>query len=179
MGLGARAAQVLSVAPWANLFDEVAPASGEPARRLAAVLEKRIPFHARRTRGSKPRQPREVPDPARISPLVRALEDQEILPEALPWAVDEVLAAPGRSAEEVLEKFKPRADDEEQLEVVLSDVAVRIRAWKWKSPDSAFRWGTGVVLREFFGRVSPSEVRQRLRALLDGPAKGPAEGGLE
>jgi Glu-tRNA(Gln) amidotransferase subunit E-like FAD-binding protein len=179
LGLGARMAQVLSVAPWADLFDEVSPAEGEPARRLAAALEKRVPYHARKSRGSKPRRAREVPDASRLSPLVRALEKGEIRPEALTWAVDELLADPNRSPEEVLEKFRPRTEDKENLDSVLTDVAARVQASTWRSPQSGVRWAAGAVLREFFGRVSPSEVRRRLDALLDSGPKDRIEEGRQ
>jgi glutamyl-tRNA(Gln) amidotransferase subunit E len=166
LGLDSRAAKVLSVAPWADLFDEISPQEGDPARRLAGVLEKRIPYHARRNRGSKPRTARELPDAMRLTPLVRALEIGEIRPEALVWAVDDVLADPERAVEEVLTKYRSRPGDEERLQGVLSEVATRARALEGRPPEASLRWGMGEVMREFFGRAAPLEVQERLSALL-------------
>ena len=44
-----------------KLFDEIAPAPGEPARRLAGVLEKRLPYHLRRRGRARARQLTERP----------------------------------------------------------------------------------------------------------------------
>ena len=178
MGLDDRAAGVLSVAPWADLFDEISPAEGEPARRLASVLEKRIPYHHRRARGSKPRLASELPYAERLTPLARAFEKGEIRPEALGWAADEVLAEPEVSVAEVLEKFRPRLDDGERLSGLLSDVAHRASA-EGRSPELSLRWGMGEIMREFFGRVDPSEVRKRLSALLGLESREPAGKGAE
>jgi len=166
LGLDPRAAKVLSVAPWADLFDEISPQEGDPARRLAGVLEKRIPYHARRSRGAKPRTARELPDAVRISPLVRALEGGEIRPEALVWAMDEVLSDPEGAVEKVLTKYRSCPGDEERLQGVLSEVATRARALEGRPPEVSLRWGMGEVMREFFGRAAPLEVQERLSALL-------------
>ncbi len=166
LGLDARGAQVLSVAPWADLFDELSPLEGDAARRLAAILEKRVPFHARRNRGSKPRALREMPEASRLSPLVRAFEDGEIRPEALGWAVDEILADSELEVEEVLAKYKPSEDDEERLKSVLSEVADRARAVEGRSAEASLRWGMGEVMREFFGRVAPLGAQEALSGLL-------------
>lgn len=177
LGLAPRAAQVLSVAPWADLFDEISPQEGDPARRLAGVLEKRIPYHARRNPGSKPRTTREMPEARRLSPLVRAFEKGEIRPEALAWAVDEVLADPGRPVEEVLAKYRPRADEEEKLQSFMSEVATRAQALEGRLLGATLRWGMGEVMREFFGRAAPLEVQERLSALLGMRDGEPSEEG--
>jgi glutamyl-tRNA(Gln) amidotransferase subunit E len=166
MGLDARAAGVLSTAPWADLFDQVAPKGGEPARRLAAVLEKRIPYHARRAGGAKPRRTEEVPDAARVTPLVRALERGELRPDALVWAVDEVLATPARGPEAVLESFRPRPDDAEALDRFLDEIVQESMTVAGRSRDTILRWALGRILRRFFGRVDPSSVRDRLESRL-------------
>jgi len=166
LGLDPRAAKVLSVAPWADLFDEISPLEGDCVRRLAGVLEKRIPYHARRNGGSKPRTAGELPDAMRLTPLVRALETGEIRPEALVWAMDDVLADPQRAVEDVLTKYRFRPEDEERLQGVLSEVATRARALEGRPPEVSLRWGMGEVMREFFGRAAPLEVQERLFALL-------------
>jgi len=166
LGLDARAAKALSVAPWADLFDEVAPEPGEVARRFAVVLEKRIPFHRRRQVGSKPRSPQEVPAASLLGPLVRALEGGEIRGEALAWALDEVLSDPDRSVESVLREFHPRPEDPEQLEETLVAVAQLANQGRKRTRDTILAWGMGEVMRRFFGRVDPQLVWSRLSQLL-------------
>jgi len=166
LGLDDRAAGVLSVAPWADFFDEVDPAVGETACRLASILEKRIPYHFRNHRGARPRSARDLPEAARFSPLVRALEDGQIRPEAVGWAVDDVLADPEVPVEEVLRTYRPRPDDGEKLQALLSDVTHLALKDDRRPPEVALRWGMGEIMREFFGRIDPSEVRKRLSSLL-------------
>jgi glutamyl-tRNA(Gln) amidotransferase subunit E len=166
MGLDPRMARALATAPWADLFDELRPEAGEPARRLAGVLEKRLPFHVRRERGAKPRLPTELPHAARFAPLVRALEAEEIRPEALVWAVDGVLEGSHHTAEEILSRFRPLPADDEGLEVVVEEVAADSRELRRKTRDVRLRWGMGQVMRRFLGRVSPLEVRKRLEVAL-------------
>jgi Glu-tRNA(Gln) amidotransferase subunit E-like FAD-binding protein len=69
LGVEPRMARALAASVWKDLFDEIAPAKGEPARRLAGALEKRLPFHLRRRRGARARFPRELPDAARLAPF--------------------------------------------------------------------------------------------------------------
>jgi glutamyl-tRNA(Gln) amidotransferase subunit E len=167
-GLDSRSAGVLSVAPWADLFDELAPDHGPVAQRLATVLEKRIPYHARRNTGRKPRTAEEIPEASRLGPLVRALEAGEILPEALVWAVDRVLRDSRTSPDDVVAEFRIRAEDEVRLEGVVSDVTARALKMTYRSPGTIMRWAMGEVMREFFGRVPAVEIAGRLAALLEG-----------
>ena len=69
LGVERRMARALAASVWKDLFDEVAPAAGEPARRLAGALEKRLPFHMRKRKGARASYPTELPDPARLAPL--------------------------------------------------------------------------------------------------------------
>jgi Asp-tRNA(Asn)/Glu-tRNA(Gln) amidotransferase B subunit len=166
LGLDARSARVLSVAPWADLFDQVAPERGDSARRLASVLEKRIPFHARKNGGRKPRTAHEVPDPSRIALAVRSLERGEVRNEALPLILDRILADPDRSVEEVLDQFRPRPEDDEALEAAIAEAAERAVNLAVESPHAALRWAMGRVMRPFWGRVSPGDVQAKLQELL-------------
>jgi glutamyl-tRNA(Gln) amidotransferase subunit E len=162
LGLDLRAARVLSVAPWADLYDEIGPGQGEPARLLAAALEKRVPYHAKKILGTKPRTPKDVPGPVGLLPVVRAFEDGEIRREALLWALDEVLADPQRPIDQVLAKYRPRVDDEEELDKALADVIEASGFLKTRRRDVALRWAMGRIMREFFGRVDPQAVRGEL-----------------
>lgn len=162
LGLDARAAKVLSVAPWADLFDEIDPLGGYVARRFALVLEKRIPFHSRKRIGSRPRTHLEVPDASRLAPLVRALEGGEIRPVALAWALDEVLSHPDQSVEDVLTRFRPRPDDPKHMEETLEVIAQVATEGGARTRETFLAWGMGEVMRKFFGRVDPAEVRSRL-----------------
>ncbi|NNM04382.1 MAG: Glu-tRNA(Gln) amidotransferase subunit GatE [Gemmatimonadetes bacterium] len=166
LGLDARMARSLAVAPWADLFDKVAPHAGEPARRLAGSLEKRIPFHARRRGASSPRTVGEAPDADRLSPVVRALEGGEIRQEALVWALDDLLADPDRAVAEVLDNYRPRQDDEAELEAAVPEIAQMARTLQTASADGPVRWAMGMIMRRFFGRVDPASVRERLRSHL-------------
>jgi glutamyl-tRNA(Gln) amidotransferase subunit E len=166
LGLDVRAARVLSVAPWSELFDQVAPERGEPARRLASVLEKRVPFHARKGRGRRPRTADEMPHPSRIAPAVRALEAGKVRPEALTLIIDRLLSDSDRPVQEVLDQFRPRAEDDKALGKAVAEAANRGEELHFRSSDAALRWAMGQVLRRFWGRVSPADVRTRLKDLL-------------
>jgi glutamyl-tRNA(Gln) amidotransferase subunit E len=166
-GLDPRMARALAIAPWADLFDELDPGDGEPARRLAGVLEKRLPYHSRKAGRSKPRRAGDLPDATRFIPLVRALEAGGLRPEALGWAVDDIMEDPERSPEEVLTRFRPRPEDEEGLQKAVEKVSNDPDRPVGKPPETVLRWGMGRVMRPFLGRVAPSEVRERLEAALD------------
>ncbi len=166
MGLDPGMARRLSVAPWAGLFDELRPRPGEVARRLAGVLEKRIPFHARAHRGSKPRALEELPPAERLAPLVRALESGALGPQAVSRAVDTILTDAGADPEDVVNAFRPRSDDARRLEGRIGEVLDRAGRMEGRSPETLLRWAMGEVMRGFLGRVDPDEVRERLRQAL-------------
>jgi glutamyl-tRNA(Gln) amidotransferase subunit E len=166
MGLDPRMARALATAPWADLFDELRPETGEPARRLAGVLEKRLPFHVGRARGEKPRLPAELPEATRFAPLVRALEEGRIRPEGLVWAVDGMLIEPDRPVEEILDRFRPLSSDDGGLRTVVEKIAADSRELVGRPRDVLLRWGMGQVMRRFLGRVSPLEVRELLEDAL-------------
>lgn len=171
LGVEARMAHRLAVAPWADLFDEVAPQAGEPARRLAGAMEKRIPHHLRK-RG-RPRRPDWGDGPLdgfgtaeRIAPLVRASEAGKIRPEGLVWAIDRTLEDPDRPVEEILDEFRIRPEDEDALATAVEEVAQKARRMEGRSPETLLRWAMGEVIRSFFGRVDPALVREKLRKAL-------------
>ena len=175
-----RMAARLAVAPWAELFDAVAPKGGEPARRLAGALEKQIPHHLRK-RG-RPRRPDWGEGPLdgfgtaeRIAPLVRALESGVIRPEGLVSAIDGVLEKPDRSVEEVLTQFRVRTEDQGKLDVTVQEVAKEAADMEGRSPEILMRWAMGEVMRRFFGRVDPALVREKLSDALGSKEEGVAQ----
>jgi glutamyl-tRNA(Gln) amidotransferase subunit E len=167
MGIERRMARALATAVWKDLFDGIAPARGEPARRLAGALEKRLPFHLRRRRGARARFPRELPEAARLAPLVRALEKDWIRPEALVLALDAVLEDPARTPEEVLAGLWPAPGDEERLARLAREVARAARAMEGRSRDTLLQWGMGQIMNQLRGRVAPDRVRRALADALD------------
>jgi len=166
LGLDRRMARALSIAPWRDLFDEIAPEEGESSRRLAGTLEKRLPHHMRRNQDARPHLSRKFPEAARLAPLVRALEQKEIQPDALAWAVDAVLDDPDRPVEEVLARFRPHSGDEERLREIVREVAAGAKALDGKPREAVLRWAMGLVMREFRSRVDPREAKQRLDGAL-------------
>ncbi len=52
------------------------------------------------------------------------------------------------------------------------EVAAQARTGKGRPPDVALRWGMGEIMKEFFGRIDPSKVRERLAAALQETSAG-------
>jgi glutamyl-tRNA(Gln) amidotransferase subunit E len=166
LGLDRRMARALSTAVWKDLFDRIAPEKGEPARRLAGALEKRIPYHLRRSRGARPRFAVELPDALRLAPLVRALEAGQIRAEALVWAMDEALAHPERPIDDVLARFRRLADEDAKVLELLRRVATDARQLDGRPTDVLMRWAMGEMMRELMGRVAPDRVTSLLENAL-------------
>ena len=166
MGLERRMARRLATAVWNGLFDEISPGPGEPARRLAGALEKRLPYHKRRRQRSRPRYPADLPQAVRLAPLVRALENREIRPEALVWAIDEALEDPERTVEEVLARFRPRPEDDARVRELVWEVASGAPARNGKPREVVVRWGMGEVMNKFVGRAAPEHVKKLLEEVL-------------
>jgi glutamyl-tRNA(Gln) amidotransferase subunit E len=171
LGVEERMACRLAVAPWADLFDEVAPQAGEPARRLAGALEKRFPFHLRRNghprRSNWGEGPLEGPISAeRLGPLVRALEKGTLRPEGLVWAVDAAMERPDRDIKEVLAEFEIRSQDAELVTSAINEAAEKAGARDTLSSEARFEYAVGEVMRRFFGRVDPQVVQGALKEKL-------------
>jgi glutamyl-tRNA(Gln) amidotransferase subunit E len=177
IGLGADMAARLAAAPWADLFDRVAPAPGMPARRLAAALEQRLPWHARRQARHATGESRAVratlqrvtlarATPARVAPLVRALEQGALLPGALRLALDDVLDDADVAAGDVLRRYQPGPADDSSIDDRIRAVADHAHLLNGRPPDVILRWATGEVLRPLRGRVNAAAVHERLAAAL-------------
>jgi Glu-tRNA(Gln) amidotransferase subunit E-like FAD-binding protein len=162
LGIEPAMAGRLAGAPWAGLFDQVAPAAGVAARRLAGALEKRIPFHTRRTGDG-------LPSPEQIVPLVRALERGDVRPEAMVPALDDLLANPARAAAEVVAAYASRTADELDLEARINDVVARRHLVTSGDPEAALRWAMGEVMRPLHGRVDAARVERRVAEALRAP----------
>ena len=168
LGLKRAMAFRLARAPWADLFDQVGPQPGESARRLAAALEKRIPFRLRNS--GAPRRPSwgeafdhaSLPTPGALGSLVRAMECGELLPHALESAVDDLLARPDRDPEEILRRFRPLDEGAPDLADLVEAVAGQAAVREKRNPEVGVRWAMGEVMRAFFGRVDPVAVREML-----------------
>ncbi len=90
------------------------------------------------------------------------MESGAIRLEAMERALDDLIEAPERSANEVLAAYRPGPDDDAELASAVADAASRAEALAGKSADSVLRWAMGEVMPRFLGRVDPSRVRQRL-----------------
>lgn len=156
LGLGAGAARRLARSDWADLFDELRPSAGPVARRLAAVLGKRMP-HYRRAGAL-----RDLPDASRLTPAMAALEIGEVRLEAMERMLDELIFGASVGASEAIERYRRRPEDEAEFESVLSCVTRDSRQLAGKSVDAILRWGMGRLMRNFLGRLDPALVRRRL-----------------
>jgi glutamyl-tRNA(Gln) amidotransferase subunit E len=177
LGLEPAAAHDLAGAPWADLFDALAPEAGDSARRVAILLAQRVPLYARKARagdlesmaGPAPESYRGEPSAAdgvpptdRVAPLVRALESGALRPDALVPALDAVVLDPDRSVEDVLEAFRPRDRDDARLLERVRQVAVRVDSDGPRARDARLDWAMGEVMRGLRGRVDPTVARDRL-----------------
>jgi glutamyl-tRNA(Gln) amidotransferase subunit E len=162
VGLEPASARRLSSAPWADLFDALAPADAATARRLAAALEKRIPYHRR---GGVAVDATEV---ERLRPVIRAIESGAIRAEALEHALDRLIRLSGQPVEELLAGYLSGPDDLTELEGELTRVVARATALAGKPAEAVLRWAMGQVMPRFLGRLDPAVVRDRLQVALEG-----------
>jgi glutamyl-tRNA(Gln) amidotransferase subunit E len=176
LGLDSRTAARLVAAPWADLFDVVDPAAGEAARRLAAALEQRVPFHARLAVASGGGGSG-VPATDRVAPLVRALEEGRLLPSGLIPALDEVLRARERPVAEILARYRPVAGDDPALQDAVRAAGEASRLLRSSDGDVVLRWAMGEVLGAWRGRADPEVVERLLADALSVPAEETMEVG--
>lgn len=156
-GLTAAAASRLAGSRWADLFDDLAPATPAGARRLAAALEKRLPWHWKRLRRVF------LPDSERLRPLVAALDRGGPVVHAAAEILDWLVVDEEKSAEEIL----AAATGQGMPPLDLPGLAARALACRDSlrgNPDDAavLRWAMGQVMPEALGRVDPAAVRRCL-----------------
>jgi glutamyl-tRNA(Gln) amidotransferase subunit E len=160
-GLSRRAAYVLLDAPWQGLFDALAPRTDEAARRLASALERRLVHHWRQT------DHREIPTADRLRPLVDAIDQGRIRPEAFDEIFDRLLSEARREAASILAGYEPSEGDQDTLEQLAQQIAARREAVAGKPDAAALRWGMGQAMPPLLGKLPPTTVRQRLTRALE------------
>jgi Glu-tRNA(Gln) amidotransferase subunit E-like FAD-binding protein len=163
LGLSPAAAERLARAPWHAAFDGAAAPAGDLARRLAASLAKRAPYHLRRGRPV----PAELGDA--LGRVIRAVGGGEVRVEALDRLVDAAIERSAPSWETRIAAFRAR---QPSLEPVVDEVAARARALTDRSPETRLRWAMGEAMRPLLGRADPEIVRRLLAARLV-PAASP------
>jgi glutamyl-tRNA(Gln) amidotransferase subunit E len=166
LGLEPAAAQRLASAPWADLFDKAAPPAGEVARRLAASLAKRIPYHRKAGR----------PVSAAAGPVLRdavaRMAAGHIRPQALDRIVDAAVTRPGAGPREILAPFVPPPAPD--LDALVGDAVARARTMDGRSPGTLLRWAVGEVIPHALGHADPREVQRRLEDRLTAIGVGAA-----
>jgi len=150
----------LMESPWLDLFDELCPREPGTARRLASACEKRLPMHRRRS------GLRSTPTAARLRPLVEALDDGAVRPEATEIIFDRLILEPSRSAAEIVGAFAIDGAEESGLKEMVDQVARRRSEVLSREPDSVLRWAMGQVMPTLVGRMDPRRVREVLRDAL-------------
>jgi glutamyl-tRNA(Gln) amidotransferase subunit E len=154
LGLAPGAAHRLASSPWADLFDGAVPPAGDLARRLAASLAKRIPYHHRAGR--------RVPSGAAtvLRDALRRIAAGDTRPEALDRIVDAAIAKPDAGVQEILAPFAPPPAPD--IDALVDDAAARARAMHGRSPGTLLRWAMGEVMPRALGHADPQDVRRRL-----------------
>jgi glutamyl-tRNA(Gln) amidotransferase subunit E len=153
LGLDDVAAHRLARAPWAGAFDQAAPPTADLARRLAASLRKRVPWHARRGRPAPPRLGES------LRAVMAALTAGEVRAEALDRLVDAALTHPDAPPDTLLAPFRAAAPAVEQAVEAALRRAVQLPG---RSPETLVRWAMGDVMRPLVGRMDPALVRRLL-----------------
>jgi glutamyl-tRNA(Gln) amidotransferase subunit E len=149
VGLDEATARRLAAAPWARLFDGLAPT--RHAARIAHALEKRLPQYWRET-GS-----RTVPDLDRLASVVRALEGGELAPDIFEaWILRALRNGRPPSA------APPRPADEAAVEAACARVVAERIHVRTSDPAAVLRWAMGRAMKELRGRIAPAALRARL-----------------
>jgi glutamyl-tRNA(Gln) amidotransferase subunit E len=158
LGLAPAAAHRLAAAPWADLFDRAAPPAGALARRLAASLAKRIPYHARRGR--------RIPAGAGsvLRDALRRIAAGDVRPEALDRIVDAAVVRPDAPLAEILAPYAPPPTPD--VDALVGDAVARARAMNGRSPGTLLRWALGEVMPRALGHADPRDVQRRLEERL-------------
>jgi len=167
LGLDPADARFVARSNWADLYDELGPQSGAVAVRLANAFRKRIPHWIRKTGRAS------MPSAEIITPMVRALEVVEIRLEATDQMLDALLNKPNaESPEDVLERYRRGPDDPNHLADRLSEIADEALNMPGRTLETLQRWGMGVLMRHFLGKLDPKVVLDRLTVTLQEVLEG-------
>lgn len=169
-GLSARAARVLVERELGGLFDALSPATVVGRRRLAAALECRLMAWWREA-GTRVR-----PSPERVRPLVAAIDAGRLRPEAYDAVFDALLrASDDADGAAIVDRWTHAEAPEPALARALDELAPRLAARRFSSPEARLRWALGQVMPAVLGRMDPAQVLERLRLALDPlPEPGPS-----
>ncbi len=150
VGLTDAAAARLCRAPWADLFDELAPAEGDVARRVAAAFEKRLPGILRAGDA--------LPDVGTLRPVVEALAAGDVIADAFEDLMMCAVREPGADVLAGLGGGDPAGD----LDSRIAELRARTGELRTGDPDARVRWGMGLAMIGLRGRVEPAAVRARV-----------------
>ena len=160
-GLDERLARDVVRSRWADLFHAVDPRAGDVARRVAHAFRKRLPYLTRA-------RDAEFPSAERLAPLVRALEDGRIRPEAIEIALDDLVLFDGTPLEEILSSYEATGAEGPEVDALCTDAAAAAAAELDGRPaEVRFRWAMGRVMPPLLGRADPDMVRNALARALD------------
>jgi glutamyl-tRNA(Gln) amidotransferase subunit E len=159
-GLAPAVARQLARSPWGELLEAATSENGASARRLAACLLKRLPYH-RKHDGRD-----EAVDGERLCTVVAAIDSGDVRPEALDRMVDALACEPETPAETIAARYRLQGDEADQLAGAVCDAALRSRKLAGRSTEVLLRWSMGEVMPGLLGRVDPAEVRRCLREAL-------------
>ena len=160
LGLKPDTGRRLARSGWADLYDVLAPESGRVAVRVANALNKRIPHWLRKSGSTA------LPESDRLTPAVRALESEEIRLEATEQMLDALLNSTAMATGDVLARYRRGADDLSELEKRLKEVVAELQDMPGRSLETLERWGMGVLMRHFLGKLKPDMVADRLTEAL-------------
>jgi Glu-tRNA(Gln) amidotransferase subunit E-like FAD-binding protein len=114
-----------------------------------------------------------LPSADTIAPLVRAIEAAEIRVEATEQILDALLRkGEDDSAEDVLARYRRNDRDLEDLVEALDEVANDAAGMPGRSLETLERWGMGMLMRRFLGKLDPKLVSERVRSTLNEAVKG-------
>ena len=158
LGLTEAAARRLARARWSDLFEELAPPAGDPARRLAAALEKRLRQHWRKTGVIA------LPDADRLRPLVDALAAGGPIVHAVEDLLLRALREPNTPVPELIAAYA--GDPSDELERLVGEAVAASGALCNRAQESVARWAMGYVMISLRGRIDPAAARARIAAAL-------------
>lgn len=155
-GLDRAAAQRLSTAPWADLFDALDVPAGATATLIERSMQHRLPRFVRENGADA------LPEASHLKPWVAAIDDGSLARSVVETVLDRLLAEPGRSPVAVLSSFRPHPDDERALERMVDAARRGAASLRRDDPEARLRWAMGRIMPSVLGHVDPRTLRSRL-----------------